>query len=316
MSWFSRPKRKPVVGLYGKHPTAADFVRVEAAGQALKAFDRWLSEALVDAARLVGDWESRYQDADITHFLFCSEGTTKEPGCLVGSFAASCDRSGRSYPLIVFAELPLELALVAYPAVPLHGFLEESSEVLAQRAELDHERLGQAVRALALPDEPSVKAALARRDDVLRGTDSEKALEELFGAGFGAQAQTAALDQLKSIARATRDSSSIGRFGIRCPLGANTREHAAFWLSLLERNLGLPLVPQVLWTRQNALLYLHSLSSKALAALWSDWTDEALLDLRGSGEPGSGAGSSDARAPSMPAEDGRPAGKTLAELLE
>lgn len=267
------------VGLFGKHPTAGDFLRHEAGSELVRGFDRWLSAALVAGDRLFEQWAAVYAGAPPVFFLYHGEGAARPARCLLGLFVPSADRAGRSFPLVIFAELELAALAAAHPTLPYHRFLHDALRLLARREQLAHDTLAEAVRGLQAPRPADLEAAQARHDHYLDRTDGALAMAAIFGAG-ALPRQRAALSLLEGVARAASASQARVRYGTRCPLGAAPINDAALWLAILQRVYSSPVVPLALWTDSTLMIHFDQLSPKSLAALWCPrWQDDAICDL-------------------------------------
>jgi type VI secretion system ImpM family protein len=275
-----RPRSETVVGLYGKHRSAADFLRHNAGSAEVRALDEWLSGALPAAARLVPEWETTYETAPPVHFLLPAADGGR---LLVGGLAPSADRSGRLYPLIVFAELDAAQLADRYPSFPLSRFLGEVGALLARRGRLARESLLAAVQDLRPPDAASLADADAQRAAFLDGTTAEQA----FGAMFAQAPATDGVSRAVATLREACGDVAPGRprpgFGVRCPLGGASAKHASHvtvWLALAERLLPRATLPSALWSEGSLLLYFGRLPAKALAVLWHpEFQDDSLYDL-------------------------------------
>jgi type VI secretion system protein ImpM len=272
---FGRKKKPLAVGIYGKHPTAADFIRVNASSEILSAFDRWLSDSLVTAQRRVASWPAVYKRAEPASFVFAGAGSLP---CLIGCLAPSRDQSSRYYPLVVFAEVEPQWAQEAYPSLAFDSFVRSARELLERRDSHSHDALAQQVRELARPNEHSIEQARLERDRYLDQVEASSALEPMLGRSKARQ--HAAVAQMRQIGEATHGATSIGGFGIRCPTTGNSDGNVGFWLTLLQRNLAIPLVPNAIWTSETLLVYLKRPTALALAALWQPpIQDDNILDL-------------------------------------
>ena len=90
------------IGLFGKLPSKGDFVSRGLSPEFLAAFEPWLA-AIVQEARdlLGGDWQAIYDTAPIWRFWIGPE--TGLRAC-AGVLAASRDRVGRRYPLVLLVD--------------------------------------------------------------------------------------------------------------------------------------------------------------------------------------------------------------------
>jgi type VI secretion system protein ImpM len=282
MGLFGKKKKSASVGLYGKHPSADDFLRLNASGAEVRWLDEWLSGALPAAERLVPEWESVY--ARFPSVSFICGGAGKSTTYLLGAMAPSTDRIGRQYPLILFAEVDETAILDGYPGVPHERFLEEAEALIARRDRLSRDGLLEAVEALTPPDDGSLQSAMRRHRDFLEETNGDDALAAMFArAGDVAQAEHA-LGILREACRSISPRDPLPGFGVRCPIGERTgserTQHAALWLEVLQRLLSVRLVPNALWSGGVMLAYFGRLPAKALTALWhTGWQDDTLYDL-------------------------------------
>jgi type VI secretion system protein ImpM len=283
MGLFGKKKKSASVGMYGKHPMADDFLRLNASSAEVRGLDEWLSGALPAAGRLVPDWENTY--ASFPTVCFVCGGTSKSSTYLVGALAPSTDRIGRQYPLILFAEVDEASLVNGYPAVPYARFLEEAEALLTRRGRLSRDSLLQAACALAPPDGSSLQSATGRHQQFLEGTSGADALAAMFAhLGDGVDQARHALGILREACRSISPKQPLPGFGVRCPIGERTgserRQHAALWLAVLQRLLPVRLVPNVLWSGNVLLAYFGRLPAKALTALWhTGWQDDTLYDL-------------------------------------
>lgn len=276
--WNKKKAVAPLVGLYGKHPSAGDFLRYNANSAHLSSIDEWLSAALPAAQRLIPDWETFYVDAPRISFVYQDIGA-KSSSCVMGSMAASHDKSGRQFPLVIFGEVDQRMLFENYPALPHHRFFADVNRILAALDEFDRNSLAQSVDQLAAPDEAAMNDAITAHEHFLDNTDCGSTFSTMFGLSAVSQPPRA-LGTLKDACAPLSSGQGLPRFGIRCPLGNDGEGGAALWLALFQRMLPVPILPNVIWTDRTMLIYFHKLTSKSLAALWrEDWQDATLCDL-------------------------------------
>lgn len=90
------------IGLYGKHPAKGDFIAAGLSGALMQRLEVWLDGLLQEArSQLAGDWPGVWANAPQLRF-WLGEGIWGQP--VAGVMAASCDRVGRRFPLILLAE--------------------------------------------------------------------------------------------------------------------------------------------------------------------------------------------------------------------
>lgn len=164
--------------LFGKLPNRADFVRIDVGHPVVQEFERTLQEGLQAAAAEPG-WESRYDAAQALDFHYLAHDGD---WIFIGVLLPSRDLSGRRYPLVGGAVLPVEaagggahLAPIAYEVFfdglreQLRNAMENSVEALACRQFLEsHVQAGdgaadvglaQSVVARHLTNQPAARLA-------------------------------------------------------------------------------------------------------------------------------------------------------------
>jgi type VI secretion system protein ImpM len=227
----------PSVGVYGKVPAQADFVRVNAGELSRLGYDRWFQEAheAVHAER------GRLPE-DVAYFSLAPAGAR---AVIAGALAPSQDAVGRVFPLIVYATLDAAPLADGFPSLPVsYGrFFAAAAALLADRAGLSvadlNARVG-AVAAAVAPDRPEdVMAQLAGERVAPLGL----ALGGLpHGAAYALRTLITACERTK-IAPATPTNLTT----VDAP--APTDATRLFWLELLRRKLGWrDTLPSFLWT--------------------------------------------------------------------
>lgn len=276
MGFFQRKSARPIVGLYGKHPTARDFLRLNASSEEMRLLDEWLSGALAAAQRLLPDWDMVYPTS-LPVFLL-NNSRTKAARCIVGTLAPSWDGMGRQYPLVMFTEQRTSPLVQGFPGVPCSQFLVQANTLQLNRQGLTKEQLFQAVTNLPA-DEGGLRDARRIYDQYLDTTLCGAAFSKVFyGKPVGQEVR--AIQTLRSVCRTIRPDRSLPNFGIRCPLGDMPAQNTALWLGLIQRFLPVKLVPNAIWSGSTLLVYFNKLSTKALTALWRpNWQDDSVCDL-------------------------------------
>lgn len=95
------------IGLFGKTPTEADFVRFNAGSPPARAYDEWMNASLSEMRRGGGgEWEAVFDAAAPLSFVGRPSGDPRL--VLAGHIRPSRDQSGRRYPLTVFCEIQLD----------------------------------------------------------------------------------------------------------------------------------------------------------------------------------------------------------------
>ncbi|MGD9853114.1 MAG: type VI secretion system-associated protein TagF [Nitrospirales bacterium] len=91
------------VGCFGKLPLSPEFIRVNAKGSALQAFDQWLQEGLHGYRTSTGpNWIQDYLQSETWNFLFHDPGGSE---CLVGVVTPNQDKAGRGFPMSIFLRI-------------------------------------------------------------------------------------------------------------------------------------------------------------------------------------------------------------------
>jgi type VI secretion system ImpM family protein len=245
------------VGAFGKLPTAADFIRLNAGAREVRALDAWLQEGLELAPHLVGpQWASAYDGAPPFRFVL------RPRDCrdfLVGAAAPARDAAGRRFPFSVFRLVAEKDAVEAWPLLPLaHApFLDGAASLLAragrgEEGDSGRRSLSEEVEALGAwePERPS--AVGARYGTFLRSVTPKALLGVLSRGteGGGACGRLRALrSALRAVASAAQPRPGLGpRFGLRAVLPAVGEATAAptvdppllvaFWMDLVARSMG------------------------------------------------------------------------------
>ncbi len=113
---------------YGKVPTQGDFVRVNANGDLILAFDQWIQQGLLrDKPHGFNGQDNATSNGSVVQFIFGPDPGT----ALTGVLGESRDSAGRKYPLIIASE-PEErwsdpLGVAELP-VAMAGFLYHATE--------------------------------------------------------------------------------------------------------------------------------------------------------------------------------------------
>ena len=141
------------VGLFGKMPAKADFVRHHIAEPAARAFDNWLHQG-VESLRMANCSPA----SSAVRFLFSPRGTGQ---VLVGLMVPSRDQVGRDFPLTAF--FPMDAAYFAqrFAGIPVacDPFLGALNRVLSQAEHMSFEQLVGHLEAVPAPSVAQFQAA-------------------------------------------------------------------------------------------------------------------------------------------------------------
>jgi type VI secretion system protein ImpM len=160
----------PHIGLLGKAPRHAEFVRHNAASPLARYLFRWMEEG---TGRLHGARSALPTAA--ASFVFTAPG---ESSVLVGVLAPSTDSLGRAFPLAVFQEVPAVTVVARYALLPemFQPFLRASAELLREAASLDVPQLQERAAKLPAARPGDLRVAERLREALL----SEKRCAELL----------------------------------------------------------------------------------------------------------------------------------------
>lgn len=269
------------VSLFGKHPSAGDFVRHQASGPLARGLDTWLSSALVKSRSLLGPaWSQAFANMPPSPFLFAPAGS---PRCLFGVFVTSSDTTGREFPLSIFAELDRQVIAHHLRALPLERFLVDAITLLQRRDTMTHQEIIAELSRLPPPTLESLQLAANTHDTFVAQAATAALFGEMFAAGG------APVDANTLLARIGRAAQTVlqagrtpgGRYGLRCPLGAQPSVHAALWLGMLGSRAPAGFLPNALWNFYTLVLHPGELGTTALAGLLDiGLQHESLLELR------------------------------------
>src|SRR5690349_18963541 len=123
MFWRKKkgPALPPQIGCFGKIPATGDFIRLNAGGDELAAFDRWLGSGIDFARRFLGAQFEQCYAPSVGLFVFHADAKGDEPPArgMVGVWAASGDNAGRLYPMTVFGSYDYDQLVRVGAALPI-----------------------------------------------------------------------------------------------------------------------------------------------------------------------------------------------------
>jgi type VI secretion system protein ImpM len=160
----------PPIGMLGKAPRHAEFVRHNAASPLARYLFRWMEES---TGRLHGA-RSALPTAPVS-FVFTAPG---ESSVLVGVLAPSSDSVGRAFPLALFQELPAPEVAGRYALLPetFQPFFRASEALAREAASLDVPQLQERAAKLPTVRPGDIRVAERLREALL----SEKRCTELL----------------------------------------------------------------------------------------------------------------------------------------
>jgi type VI secretion system ImpM family protein len=258
------------IGLVGKLPASADFLRVGANTAAFQRLYGWMIDGVQQLASTRPDWAAQLGAGSVQAMFFRERrGST----ALAGALAPSVDAAGRRFPIAAACEFKLDGLLVSHPeALPL--VLESVWSVTGQLV-LDLQHM---VRSELEGAQPTAEADVGVRDAVAayrRWTD-ELELDDFVALVFGGDAQRAAAalaltDEAVQPYQGVEDPETS--LSLRLPLGQVGGAAVCFWLDLVERLTGWRrTVPSFFWSHDGTsgvlMLHLGHVPPVALSELW------------------------------------------------
>jgi type VI secretion system protein ImpM len=234
------PMASASVGVYGKIPAQADFVRGNVGELSRLGLDRWFQ----DAHEVVHSERSRLPDAAC--FVLAPAGA---PVVGLGALVRSEDSVGRSFPLIILGLVEARGLAETFPALPqaYARFFDAALAVAesaptATAAELT-QRAADLAPALVAEPTANAHALLAHEglDSIAPGLGGVPG-----GAAYGLRTLITGCDR----AKAAPTGGPTGVITIDAPAPSDAAR--LFWLELARRRLGWrDVIPTAVWMRQS-----------------------------------------------------------------
>lgn len=212
----------PRIGVFGKLPSAGDFVAVNCAGAAARALDHWLRDSVEN---IVGRKKPLPQHP--MRFLFRDERGT---AACIGVAAPSRDKVGRAFPICIFSYLDMPVATHRFPSLPtaFASFLDGAARVLASAHQLDPHSLASYADVLPIPGPEELEEARVWAHQSLGATHGINLLEALFGPVAGG-VQYHALSMFRTACGRFRGADpGAAPIVLECP--ASDDVQLVFWL--------------------------------------------------------------------------------------
>ena len=261
---------RAAIGLVGKLPAAADFVRMGAGSSAFASLYDWLIDGVQSAAASQGDWGESMAAGALQAMCYLGPSRTSALG---GVLAPSVDAAGRRFPIAAASEFPLDAALTEHGEVlplVLESMWAVTSQLVSELQELDRAALE--ATELAAEVDVSVPEALA----AYRAWIEELELDDFVALVFdGDAARAAAAFALaeEAVAPYRGMENPDTPLSLRLPLGRAGGAAVCFWLDLVERAAGWRrTVPSFFWSHDGdsgaLMLHLGRVPPAALSELW------------------------------------------------
>lgn len=257
------------IGVVGKLPARADFVRLGARGDAFEELLGWLVDGAERAALCERAALAALARDDVRAFVYRASGGQ----LLVGALAPSCDGAGRNLPVAAAVELPLPAALGRHVEV-LPILLEpvwEGTRALVLELQ-DVPAQASAGSGWSVEWSANLEAAFATYAQWTEEMPIEDLVELVFGADLQVAAHTLAWLE-EAIAPYRGIEAPETPLSLRLPLGAAGGAAVCFWLDFIRRSLAWRrTVPSFFWSHDGEtgalMLHLGTVPEVALAELW------------------------------------------------
>jgi len=258
------------IGIVGKLPALADFVRLGASSELFQSLLTWLLDAVQRSTSTRRDWLEAVAPGRVDALVYRQRGGTS---VLAGALSPSADSVGRRFPVAAAAELPLPPEFLEHP------------EVLPLLLERVWAITGGLVHDLQSLDRASVEAGRFGVEMELSGADALETyrtwtkeiatldfVELVFDGAIDRAARALALAQ-----EAVRPYRGVENpdtpLSLRLPLGRAGGAAVCFWLDVVKRLAGWRhTVPSFFWSHDGEqgalLLHLGRPPTVALAELW------------------------------------------------
>ena len=278
---------RAAMGVFGKAPWRAEYIKIRWDGEPFTSFDTWLTDNVEWAALHAGAaFAQASRGGTVNAFVFRPKNGQ---GALAGAIAASTDSAGRSFPLVVAA--PLAGAGVDIAACPevlplvLEDFWQLASEVVVAvqaAGSVEH-------AASVSPGDFTWPLGAPQAAEAYADWAASLPLGDLCTLVYGSEGLSMAAGVVRFIVEAVRPTRGVERprtpLTLRLPLGAAGGAAVCFWVDLLRRAAAWrSTVPSFFWSHDGAagtmLLHLGDAPRSTLADLWIPGTDRGeLCDL-------------------------------------
>ena len=273
------------IGAIGKVPQYAEFVRLRPPGDLASSFEAWLAGGLEWAHMRHGDaWRAQFE-AGVPH-AFVWTHSSQPDAALCGIIMPSRDAVGRSYPITVFAAVPVALFGESAHAVPLAfgDFFDQAYQTIHPAAPLSVP-FDQSLAWLQVPGYETVAAAAGDYAAWCTQSAPEQAWTPLFAEGSKAAERalsilSLAIDPFRGVERPST------KLGARLSLGSGGAAAAVLWLDVIRRmTRWRATVPACFWSMHTGSLLVHfgDVPQTTLSELWMpDSDNESLVPVDGS----------------------------------
>jgi type VI secretion system protein ImpM len=271
------------VGLFGKTPSARDFVRVNIGTTAVRALDEWLRESVMTLPSM-----RAHLPPEPLPFVFRAP---QDGGFLIGVMRGSQDGVGREFPLAIFHHLDGPTRARDWPALPraYTPFINAATEALERVDSTDIANLPHLLEQLPVPSDADIHQAFQVGWHELAHFSGDMLLDRLFSRPTGNPEGDRWTDDhiygigmlLNGCYRASGRPPKEGpAITLDCPVTSDAE--LLFWLELARRILRWPSPPSFMWSyrQYRMLLILGTPGPKLLGVLGTPGTfDEQIWGL-------------------------------------
>ena len=271
------------VGLFGKTPSARDFVRVNIGAPVVRAFDEYLRESVMTLPSM-----RAHLPPEPLPFMFRAPG---DGGHIIGVMQGSQDGVGREFPLAIFHHLDGAAHARSWPALPYaySPFIAAAAELLTHVDSVDMAAVPDLLDKLPVPSDAAVGQAMQNTWQMLANVSADELLDRLFSRPTGnPEGERWNDDHIYGIGMLLNGCYRAGgrppRGGpaitLDCPVTSDAE--LLFWLELARRILRWPSPPSFMWSRRQyrMLLILGTPGAKLLGVLGTPGTfDEQIWAL-------------------------------------
>jgi len=237
---------------FGKLPSFGDFIRYNASGAEVRAFEQWIQEGLYMASKYFDrEWDSVYKNSPAYHFLFYPENTEL---FLTGIFHSSHDKSERKYPFVISRRTGKGLFDEKHNyLIPLvfTQFFNQSKQLIHDGLEgVPLEEI--IIRVDDLNENlQDFESCLNNFESYLKSTTLEIFWSSLFGDFEDPKKFLLMKNLLEILLPLLSQKSTSSSLGIRFPLSHHTYladKEVCFWIRVSMQILGnAPIIPNIFW---------------------------------------------------------------------
>ena len=263
------------VGVFGKVPWRAEYLRMRWDGEPFTSFDAWLTNNVEWAAlHASAAFAAASREGGVNAFVFRPKNGH---GALGGAIVASADSAGRSFPLTVAASLAGPAAELASCPELLPLVLEDFWQ-LASDVAVAVQSSGSVERAASVaPSGFSWELAASQARAAYAEWAASLPLGDLCTLVFGADGPSIAAGTVRFVVEAVRPMRGVERprtpLTLRLPLGRAGGAAVCFWVDLVRRAAAWrATIPSFFWSHDGAAgslwLYLGDPPQGTLVDLW------------------------------------------------